>query len=100
MAIEVEITCPLGSECETVVGKVIKRCAWYCKLVGNDPSTGKDVDEWGCSMSFMPMLMVEMSGTNRGQTEALESMRNETVKGQEEFNKLIVNTNRLPGDKQ
>ena len=58
MAIKVEITCPLGSDCEVVVDNVIKRCAWYTKLTGTDPSTGKDVDEWGCSMSFMPMLMV------------------------------------------
>jgi hypothetical protein len=98
MAVKTEITCPLGSECETVVGKVIKRCAWYCKLTGADPSTGKDVDEWGCSMSFMPMLMVEMSGTNRGQTEALESMRNETVKGQAEFNEIVIKKSKLLGE--
>jgi hypothetical protein len=30
-----------------------------------------------------------MSNTNRSQSAALESFRNETVKGQKEFNKLI-----------
>jgi len=35
------------------------------------------------------MLQVEMSNTNRSQSAALESFRNETVKGQAEFNKLI-----------
>ena len=97
MAIKVEITCPLGSQCEVVVDNVIKRCAWYVKLTGTDPSTGKDVDEWGCSMSFMPMLMVEMSGTNRGQTKALESLRNETVKGQQEFNEIFDKNNHFLG---
>ena len=100
MAIEVEFFCPLGSTCEEAVDGVIKRCAWYTKMVGLDPNTGKEVDDWACAMAWMPMLQVEMSSTNRGQTQALESLRNETVKGQEEFNKLIVNTNRLPGDKQ
>ena len=100
MALEVEFFCPLGSTCEEAVDGVIKRCAWYTKMVGLDPNTGKEVDDWACAMAWMPMLQVEMSSTNRGQTQALESLRNETVKGQEEFNKLIVNTNRLPGDKQ
>ena len=34
-----------------------------------------------------------MSNTNRGQSAALESFRNETVKGQKEFNNLINNKN-------
>jgi len=95
---DVEYTCPLGSECETAEGKVIKRCAWYTKMIGLDPSTGKEVEDWACSMSWMPMLQVEMSKTNRGQTAALESFRNETTKGQEEFNKLVTNSNKLSGE--
>ena len=98
MAIEVEITCPLGSECETVVDKVIKRCAWYTKMVGLDPNTGKEVDDWACAMAWMPMLQVEMSKTNRGQTEALESFRNETVKGQSEFNEIVKQRSKLLGE--
>jgi len=43
----------------------------------------------------MPTLQLEMSRTNRGQTEALESFRNETVKGQAEFNKLVTQTRQL-----
>ena len=88
-SLKVEYTCPLGSECETVENKVIKRCAWYTKVAGLDPNTGKEVDDWACAMSWMPMLQVEMSSTNRGQTAALESFRNETVKGQEEFTGLV-----------
>ena len=95
---DIEYTCPLGSECETAEGKVIKRCAWYTKMIGLDPSTGKEVEDWACSMSWMPMLQVEMSKTNRGQTAALESFRNETTKGQEEFNKLVTNSNKLSGE--
>ena len=95
---DVEYTCPLGSECETAEGKVIKRCAWYTKMIGLDPSTGKEVEDWACSMSWMPMLQVETSKTNRSRVVALESLRNETVKGQEEFNKLVTNSNKLSGE--
>jgi len=49
-------------------------------------------------MSWMPMLQVEMSSTNRGQTQALESFRNETVKGQEEFNNIVKKRNKLLGE--
>jgi hypothetical protein len=98
MALEVEFFCPLGSTCEEAVDGVIKRCAWYTKMVGLDPNTGKEVDDWACSMSWMPMLQVEMSNTNRGQTQALESFRNETVKGQEEFNKIVKKKNKILGE--
>jgi hypothetical protein len=99
MAIEVEFFCPLGSTCEEVKDGVIKRCAWYTKMVGLDPNTGKEVDDWACAMAWMPMLQVEMSKTNRGQTEALESLRNETVKGQAEFNDIVTKRSNLLGDK-
>jgi len=98
MSLEVEFFCPLGSTCEEAVDGAIKRCAWYTKMVGLDPNTGKEVDEWACAMSWMPMLQVEMSKTNRGQTEALESLRNETVKGQAEFNNIISKKNKLLGE--
>ena len=99
MALEVEFFCPLGSTCEEAVDGVIKRCAWYTKMVGLDPNTGKEVDDWACSMSWMPMLQVEMSNTNRGQTAALESLRNETVKGQAEFNSIVSKKSKLLGEK-
>jgi len=44
------------------------------------------------------MLQVEMSKTNRGQTEALESFRNETVKGQSEFNEIVKQRSNLLGE--
>jgi hypothetical protein len=44
----------------------------------------------------MPMLQIEMANTNRGQTAALESFRNETVTGQAKFNSIMAQaTNRL-----
>lgn len=97
MALEVEFFCPLGSECETAEGKKIKRCAWYTKVVGIDANTGKEVDDWACAMAWMPTLQVEMASTNRGQTQALESFRNETVKGQQEFNQIIYENKKTIG---
>jgi hypothetical protein len=89
VGIEVEYTCPLGSTCEEVKDGKIMRCAWYTKVMGKDPQSTEDIENWACAISWMPTMMVEMSQTNRGQTAALESFRNETVKGQAEFNSLV-----------
>ena len=86
---DVSYSCPLGNECETAQDNKIIRCAWYTKMVGKDPTSNKEYEEWGCAIAWMPTMMVEMSQTNRGQTAALESFRNETVKGQEEFTNTI-----------
>ncbi len=99
MAIEVEFFCPLGSTCEEVKDGVIRRCAWYTKMVGLDPNTGKDVDDWACSMAWMPMLQVETSRTNRGRTAALESLRDEAVKGHKELKEIARKKKKSLGDK-
>jgi len=91
---DIKITCPLGSECETIIDNQLCRCAWYTNIKGKDPQSEEIIDKWECAIAFMPMLQIEMSQTNRGQTAALESFKNETVKGQEQFNK-IINTSRL-----
>ena len=78
--------CPLGSKCEVVETRneeqVLITCPWYKKFQGQDMQ-GNDHDEWDCSIAWMPMLQIEMAGTNRGQTAAIESMRNETIKRQD-----------------
>ena len=98
MSLDVEYSCPLGSECETTKDKKIVRCAWYTRMIGEDPNTGEETDDWSCAIAWMPTLQVEVSRTNRGQTEALESFRNETVKGQSAFNMLIEQRNKLLGE--
>ena len=97
MALEIEYTCPLGSKCEEVKDGKIYRCAWYTKIEGKDPQSEKEIEDWACSMAWMPILMIEMSQTNRGQTSALESFRNETVNQQENFNELYKQRSNLIG---
>ena len=89
--LEVEFTCPLGSECEEIRNNKIYRCMWYTKVAGTDANTGEILDDWSCAISWMPTLQIEMANTNRSQSAAMESWRNETVKGQKEFNSLIGN---------
>ena len=80
---ETRITCPLGSECERAVDGVLERCRWYTKVTGKHPQSHEEVDRWDCAIAWLPLLTIEMSRTNRGQTQALESLRNIVHKGNE-----------------
>tara|TARA_R100001510_G_C7651508_1_gene209186 strand:- start:1422 stop:1868 length:447 start_codon:yes stop_codon:yes gene_type:complete len=68
-------TCPLLKK------KCIKhKCVWYNMLQGAHPQTGLPVQEWGCSIAWMPLLMVENAKHIQGTQAATESFRNEMVK--------------------
>lgn len=75
MQIEIGTFCPLiKKEC------VRFKCAWFMKLSGMDRNTGKQVDEWGCSIAWLPHLLVENSNQQRETGAAVESFRNEMTK--------------------
>ncbi len=86
---ETKIICPLGLECEEIKNDQLHRCRWYIKIIGKGPQSEKMIDEWDCALAWMPMLLIENAMTNRGQTAAIESLRNEAKKQQEEFNQII-----------
>ena len=48
-----------------------------------------DVDEWGCAVTWLPMLLIENSQMQRQTSAAVESARNESVRDNEENRKLI-----------
>ena len=78
---KINLTCPLGSTCEEIKDNKMHRCAWYTQIQGKNPQSEEVIDEWRCAIAFMPMLQVEMSQTNRGQTNAIASFRDEMIKG-------------------
>ena len=91
MPLEVVLDCPIGKdECEYLgEDKKIHRCRAWQKLIGRDPQTGEVVDEWRCVIVWVPILMTEISMTNRGQTAAIEDFRNISVGQQIKFNGLM-----------
>lgn len=87
----VKVTCPLGHTCQTETEDEIVRCNWYTQIRGNNPQDGKEVDEWGCAMSWLPVLLIENSQQTRQSGAAIESFRNQMVKGNSDFIRLIGN---------
>ena len=65
-------------------------CAWFMQLRGHNPNTGKEVDEFGCSMAWIPMLLVENSQMQRQTGAAVESFRNEMVRANENSQQILL----------
>lgn len=78
-------------KCPLLNKKCIKhQCIWYNMLQGKHPQTGLDVQEWGCSIAWLPLLLVENSSKLNGVQAATESFRNEMVKGQNVMNTILA----------
>jgi len=70
-----------GSTCPLLKKPCIKlECMWFMKLTGTDNNTGKLIEDWDCSIKWIPMLLVENSNMQRQTGAAVESFRNEVVK--------------------
>jgi hypothetical protein len=65
-------------------------CAWFMKIVGKNPNTGNDVEEWGCAMAWIPILTIENSQQQRQTGAAVESFRNEMVKANEMSQRVLL----------
>ena len=66
------------------------KCSWFTQIRGMNPNTGKEIDEWGCSIAWMPVLMIENSNQQRHTGAAVESFRNEMVKANEVSQQILI----------
>ena len=57
MKIEPKANCPLDGfkPCRQL------DCAWFIKIAGTNPNTGKEVEEWGCSMAWLPERLFQIT---------------------------------------
>lgn len=92
MELKTILTCPLGSKCEEIKDNAIHRCVWFTKLAGTNPNTGETVDERGCAMAWLPVLMIENSKQQLSTATAVESFRNEMVKANQYSQQLLIAT--------
>ena len=86
MKIEAKPNCPLDgfNPCRQI------ECAWFMKITGKNPNTGQEIDDWGCSMAWLPVLMIENSQMQRQTGAAVESFRNEMVKANETGQRVLL----------
>jgi hypothetical protein len=80
-----------GTYCPLIHKDCIQmRCAWWMKLSGIDKNTGQPIDDWGCAVTWLPTLLVENANEMRQAGAAIESMRNENVKGEDATRKVLM----------
>jgi hypothetical protein len=68
------------------------KCAWFTQIRGTNPNSGKEVDEWACAITWLPVLLVENSQQQRQTGAAVESFRNEMVKTNEASQQILLET--------
>jgi hypothetical protein len=66
------------------------QCSWFTQIRGMNPNTGEPVDEWGCAITWLPMLTIENSQQQRHTASAVESFRNEVVKSSQKNQQLYI----------
>lgn len=54
-------------------------CPKWIHIIGKDPQSDATFDKYGCSDTYMHMLLIENSQMQRQTGAAVESMRNEIV---------------------
>lgn len=88
MKLEPKANCPLDGfkACRQL------DCAWFMKVRGSNPNTGEEIDDYGCSIAWLPVLMIENSQQQRQTGAAVESFRNEMVKANDMGQQVLMAT--------
>lgn len=66
------------------------QCSWFTQVRGTNPNTGKEVDEWGCAITWLPVLLIETAQQSRQAGAAVESFRNEMVNASQASQALLM----------
>ena len=74
------LICPLH---KVATAKVCHKCPLWTQVRGSHPQTGQDIDQWACSLAWLPVLLIENSQMQRQTGAAVESFRNEAVRSSE-----------------
>lgn len=82
---EIKKMCPIFKE--ECLGH---ECEWFIHVRGTDPQTGKELDMHDCTMRWIPTLLIENSSKQRETGAAIESFRNEMVKGQNATARILL----------
>ena len=85
MKLEPKGNCPLNNfePCKEL------ECAWFMRVAGMNTRTGENMDQWGCAVPWIPILLVENTQQQKGTSSAVEAFRNEMLRANEMNHKLM-----------
>lgn len=86
MKIEPKANCPLNNfePCKQL------ECAWFMEIHGTNPNTGEPIKDWGCAVTWIPMMLIENGRQQHSTASAVESFRNEMVKANEVGQRVLL----------
>jgi hypothetical protein len=86
MKLEVKQNCPLNNfePCKQF------ECGWFLKIDGVHPSTGEKIEDWGCAIAWLPIMLIENAKQQKSTSVAVESFRNEMVKNNEVGQRVLL----------
>lgn len=86
MKIHAKTNCPLNGfqPCKEL------ECAWFMKVAGKHPQTEEEVEDWGCAIPWMPIMLMENARVSFQTGAAVESFRNEMVKSNETSQQVLL----------
>jgi hypothetical protein len=70
-----------GFKMKCFVGVTKHNCQKWTHVVGKHPQSQEHINRYGCADSFLPILMIENSQMQRQTGAAIESFRNDLVRG-------------------
>lgn len=84
----------MKKKCPLINGKCLEAgCHFWTRLRGTHPQTGASVEDDGCAIAFLPVLLIEGAKETRQTGAAVESFRNEMVRAND---RTMVLANKMP----
>ena len=94
MKLESKSNCPINNfePCK------LWECAWFIEIKGSHPQLGTPLNEWGCSIAWLPIMLIDNARQQHSTASAVESFRNEMIKANETSQEILMKTARLTND--
>ncbi len=85
-----------GDFCPLINGKCKQfECKFWSQIKGKNPQTGQEIDEWECTITMLPFLLLENSQQSRHVGAAVESFRNVSVEQTQRLTKAMVDAQEI-----
>tara|TARA_Y100001970_G_scaffold128567_2_gene158723 strand:+ start:1288 stop:1620 length:333 start_codon:yes stop_codon:yes gene_type:complete len=85
-----------GDFCPLINGKCKQfECKFWSQIKGTNPQTGQEIDEWECTITMLPFLLLENSQQSRHVGAAVESFRNVSVEQTQRLTKAMVDAQEI-----
>ena len=65
------------------------QCMFATTVRGTHPQTGEEIDQSGCAVAFLPVLLIENAKASHQTGAALESLRNATANNHDQLISLM-----------